>query len=677
MCPRREPEYRIAEDVRPYMKRIIERIQAGYLLEIWGELRWMWPYAKRYRSYIVYYIVLGLVGTGMGFAGSLASRELIDVVTGYRVRDLGFLILFMLAMAGGSILMSAAATRLSAGISVRVQNEIQAEVYSEIMVTDWESLQRFRSGDLLNRLNGDVSTVAGSVIGWLPSLVTRLFQFVGALVIILHYDVTMAWIALVSAPVSLLLSNLLMRRMREYNKKVRKMSSEIMSFQEDSFQNLQSIKAFNLTGMFGQRMIGYQDAYETMYLDYTNFSVATSSFMSAVGTLISYACFGWGVYRLWSGRITYGTMTLFLQMAGYLKGSFSSLVALVPSAIGAATSAGRIMEVVGLPREESEADREAAREFAERRSGAESGGRTEAVKTDAENGGHAEAMKPGSESIGHAEAAKSGAESTGHAEAAKTGAESASGLQVLLRDLDFAYQDGTRVFEHAEFHADPSEIVAVAGPSGGGKTTLVRILLGIVKPQKGQALVRTARGETCAISAATRKLFSYVPQGNTMFAGTVAENMRLLKADATEEEMIAALRAAAAWEFVEKLPGGLDYGIGERGNGLSEGQAQRIAIARALLRDAPVLLLDEATSALDAETERRVLANIMAAGRCRTCIVTTHRPGVLGISDRIYQVKGTRIVPFTEEAYSGEYQDPAGDGDESGGSGGWEDERRE
>ena len=680
------------------MKRIIEKIQAGYLLEVWEEIKWMWPYARRYWPAIVYYIVLGIIGTAMGFAGSLASKELIDVVTGYRTRDLQLLIVFLLAMAGGSILMSAATSRISAKISVWVQNELQAEVYSEIMVTDWESLHKFRSGDLLNRLNGDVGAVAGSVIGWVPSLITRLFQFVGALAIILYYDATMAWIALASAPVSLLLSNLLMRRMRDYNQKVRKMSSEIMSFQEDSFQHLQSIKAFNLTDFFSDRMLGYQEAYREMYLDYNKFSIATSSFMSVVGTVISYACFGWGVYRLWSGMITYGTMTLFLQMAGSLKGSFSSLVSMVPSTISAATSAGRVMEVVGLPREQIRDEDRAARMIekatgvpaeetlallSERSEPAESGeeddgydgyeepSRLELRREEIRNA-MAEARTSGRIGSGAYGNWISGRDNTGVERAAaavrrRAGRRSdgvRAGVEVALDQVDFTYLDGTEVLAAAEFHASPSEIVALVGPSGEGKTTLVRILLGLVSPQSGSAVLRSDDAE-CMISAATRSLFSYVPQGNTMFAGTVAENMRMLKADATEEEMVAALRAAAAWEFVEKLPGGLDYVIGEQGNGLSEGQAQRIAIARALLREAPVLLLDEATSALDAVTERQVLANIMAAGRCRTCIVTTHRPSVLGMCDRIYQVKKTRVIPITEEEYYREYQNSAGSGEEA------------
>lgn len=179
------------------------------------------------------------------------------------------------------------------------------------------------------------------------------------------------------------------------------------------------------------------------------------------------------------------------------------------------------------------------------------------------------------------------------------------------------------------------------GPSGEGKTTVIRLLLALVYPKSGSVYVSDRKNNRCVVSPATRGLFSYVPQGNTMFAGTIAENLRMVKTDADDKELWEALKIACAYDFVKKMPDGIDSVIGERGVGLSEGQAQRIAIARAILRDAPVLLLDEATSALDAETERRVLKNIMQSKSAKTCIVTTHRPSVLSICSRVYRIKDT------------------------------------
>ena len=200
----------------------------------------------------------------------------------------------------------------------------------------------------------------------------------------------------------------------------------------------------------------------------------------------------------------------------------------------------------------------------------------------------------------------------------------------------------------------PHEIIALVGPSGGGKTTMLRLILSLLRAQEGEAWIGAGEepSQRLALSPSTRKLFSYVPQGNTMFSGTIAENMRNVKPEATEEEIMEALKLACAWDFVEKLPDGIESMVKERGGGFSEGQAQRLSIARALLRKSPILLLDEATSALDVATERKVLNNIMTDTYPRTCIVTTHRPTVLGICTRVYAIRDKKceVVGETEIA---------------------------
>lgn len=199
------------------------------------------------------------------------------------------------------------------------------------------------------------------------------------------------------------------------------------------------------------------------------------------------------------------------------------------------------------------------------------------------------------------------------------------------------------MIHRGDFIANSGEITAVVGPSGEGKTTLIRVLLGLLHPMEGRAELKNAEGIKCRLSARTREFFSYVPQGNTIFAGSIAENMRMVKEDATDEEIREVLEMACAYDFVKKLPKGMETVVGEKGSGLSEGQAQRLAIARALLKNAPVLILDEATSALDIDTEERVLKNIMKKEKGRTCIVTTHRPSVLSVSDHIYEIRESHL----------------------------------
>ena len=575
-----------------FIKKVIRKIKEGMLQEMYEETKWMYTYAKKYKFQIVFYIFLGVLTTVMGLASSVGSKYLIDAVTGQDSGNIALIALFIVAMGLFSIGINAITTMISARINIKVNNEVQAEVYDKILVADWISMKEFHSGDLLNRLNGDVNTVASSILSWIPSLITRSAQFFGILAIILYYDPTMAVIALGSAPVMLIVSKTLMKKMRDYNKRMRQVSSDVMSFNEESFQNIQSIKAFDLVGLFSKRLRDVQQNYKDVFLDYNKFSVYTSSFMSVVGMFVAYACFGWGVYRLWTGHITFGTMTLFVQLSGQLSSSFKSIVSLVPSAISATTSAGRIMEFFKI-KDESELEDDKAKLIQNNTQG--------------------------------------------------------KGLSVVLDDVEFSYNENKTVFQHADVVANPGEIVALVGPSGEGKTTMIRLLLGLINTKSGNASIRDINGVSCKISSATRRFFAYVPQGNTIFSGTIAENMRMVKQDATDAEIVEALKAACAYDFVNRLPDGINSKVGERGSGFSEGQAQRLSIARALLRKSPILLLDEATSALDVFTERQVLRNIMKMGYARTCIVTTHRPSVLTMCDRVYKIDSGVVCDIDEK----------------------------
>lgn len=539
------------------------------------EAQWLWQYICRYRGTVLIHILLGVLGILLSLGSSVASKFLIDAVTGYKTGMIGLAAALMIGMQFGNIAMKSMAGRVGAIVNIRVQNEIQAEVYERILDTNWEAVEQFRSGDLLNRLNSDAGAIAGGVTGFIPSLISGAVQFLGAFFIILHYDPTMALIALLGIPVSALASRLLVRRMRDHNREMKAIHSDVMSFQEDSFQNLTSIKAFGITELFSGKMSALQQRYRTAYLTYNRFSVQTSALMSLMSMVVSAACFGWGVYRLWSGVISYGAMTMFLQLASSLGSAFSALIGLVPTAISISTSAGRIMAVVQLPAESPSVEPEFRQEAA---------------------------------------------------------------FTIEMQDIHFTYETGESVLQAAALSARPGDLVALTGPSGEGKTTMLRILLGLVLPQQGRAELIGESGRRYSISAGTRGAFGYVPQGNSIFVGTIADNLRLTKPDATDAELETVLRAACAYEFVQELPGGLYYTVGSRGKGLSEGQAQRIAVARALLRRAPILLLDEATSALDEETEQRMLQNLMESGMVRTCILVTHRPGSKRFCSRSYRV---------------------------------------
>ena len=218
-----------------------------------------------------------------------------------------------------------------------------------------------------------------------------------------------------------------------------------------------------------------------------------------------------------------------------------------------------------------------------------------------------------------------------------------------MENVDFAYEEEKWVYQNADFKAEPGEIVALIGPSGQGKTTTLNLLLGLYHPQKGCIQIGNPQGNTLKASSSTRCMFSYIPQGNTLFSGSIAENLRMVKPDASDDELREALEAACAWEFVEKLEDGMNTQVRERGQRFSEGQKQRLSIARALLADAPVMILDEATSALDVATERRVLRRIIRKEPHRTIIVAAHRPSVFSMCSHVYKVGDRRITEVDEQ----------------------------
>ena len=549
----------------------------GTFSEIWADWKWIWGYTKRYRRAVWFYTILGVASSTLGLVSAVASKYSIDIITGYDSDHLWFIVTVMVASALVGLLLRSVTSRISTKISLRVNNDIQAKVFDRLLGADWRSLNAFASGDLLSRLSTDVGSVSSSAIRWLPDLIVTAYTFAATLAVILHYDWVMALLALASAPFLLLTSRRLIRGMRTHQQEVRQVGSRLMSYETETLHNLDAIKGFGITGRYGRGFRRRQEEFRRASLDYNLFSIRTEILLSLLGSAVQMAAFGYCLYLLWSGKILYGTMTLFLSQGAKLSSAFNALVRTVPSFLSASVSARRIRDLYALE--------------------------PEPVLPD-----------DGLDSL------------------------ASQGFTVAVEDAGYAYVPHQPVLTHADFRAAPGETVALVGPSGGGKTTMIRLLLGLIRPAEGRAYLQAADGRQVEVNAGLRRYFSYVPQGNTLLSGTIADNLRMVKPDASDAQLRAALEAACAWDFVSAMDGGLDASVGEHGHGLSEGQAQRIAIARALLRDAPVLLLDEATSALDVATERTILRNLAARYPHKTCIVTTHRPTVISLCRRVYQV---------------------------------------
>ncbi len=569
------------------------RIKNRSLTEIILEIKNILALSRKYAGAIIIFTIMALLSSVFGILTSLVSQSLIDFVTKSAAGDnlLQFDSIYAVVAAAVSftvfkILFAAINSRVSEKIKIRINTEMTATIFDEYICSQWEYTSLFSSGDILNRFNSDISTISGSVIGIFPTFIAKSFQFAAAFFVVFYYDKVMALIALITIPVSLVFSRILVKRMHKYAKDLKKINSKMMTFNSDALLNMQYLKAFGLVATFCAKLRNIQDEYVKMSLDYNKFSIFVTSFMSFISQMITYACFGWGVYRLWRGDISIGTLVLFIELYTMLSGSFSAIVGIVPTLINAVAASERITEIKNLPKDDSLDDPEVLGFF---------------------------------------------------------NASDLNNLSVELHNVSFRYNgEEDYALKNIDFCASTGDFVALTGASGEGKTTILRLLLSLIKSSEGEAFISNrANGERISLLPATRHYISYVPQKNTMFSDSLAENMRLVKPDATDEEIVNALRIACAYDFVLKERKGIYCKVGDGGVGFSEGQMQRLSIARAVLRNAPIVLFDEATSALDIDTEKKVLDNLADWGKDKICIFTSHRTSVFEVCNRVYLVNGT------------------------------------
>lgn len=459
---------------------------------------------------------------------------------------------------------------------------IKRKVYATILESDWLSLTRYHAGDLVSRVTGDAETVSGFAMSTVPSMIVQVVQFFFAFAALISLDWTLTIIAFVGVPMYLFVIRLKGKRTRDYNKRSLELGAKNSSFLYETMANIMVIKSFMLVPVFIKRYRAIHQEMFDLTIEKTKYGIVTGAVIGMLGRVLNLGIMLFLVVRLIDGHITFGTLTAFSMLSGMVSGPVNSIMGFVMSSIEISASAERVMTIFELPRDRQQMP--------------------EVVDAFAKRAGE-------------------------------------DGMGLRVDDLAFSYIPGEEVLHAVNIEVNPGETVAFVGPSGEGKTTLIRLALGLLTPDSGKAYMTTGRGETLDLSVETREFFSYVPQGNTMFSGSIRDNMQMGDPDASDAQIIDALRQACIWAFVEGLPEGLGTEIGERGVGVSEGQAQRLAIARALLRGAPILLLDEATSALDIYTEKEVLDNIFKSGIVKTCVLTTHRPSVFTVCDKIYRVR--------------------------------------
>ena len=556
------------------------------MLDDW---KWIFSYSGHFKILIIIYTILGLSSSTLGLVSAVAGKFLVDVIIGHKADQLWLAALVMIGSALVSLFFSNLNMWISEKLGIEMKNAVRADAFDAVMDAGWQSLNRYASGDLLNRFHSDVESVAANAVSWLPDLIISLYTFIATFAVIWHYSPIMSLIALSSAPFLLLSGRYLLGKQREFRKKMMEESSSLFAFETESLNNVDTVKSFGIMNIFQIQLREIQEEYKRITMAYNMFRIKTNVFMALISLVVEFLAYGYALFLMWGGSITYGTMTLFLQQRSSLSGAFHGVVSVLPTFISGSVSAHRVRELMSLPKEN-----------------------------------HLEQDLPETFTDGS--------------------------LRAVFDHVTFSYEKSAEpVLIDSDFEALPGQITAFVGPSGEGKTTAIRLLLGMIEPDTGECYFETPDGVLRKAAVQTRSLISYVPQGNTLLSGSIARNLQMAKPDASEEEMRSALEAACAWDFVNAMPGGLHSDIYEGGKGLSEGQAQRIAIARAILRGAPVLLMDEATSALDVETERKLLRSILKKPGKQTIIITTHRPTVLSMCDRVYRVVDGKITRLGEE----------------------------
>lgn len=528
-------------------------------------LKWLWKMWQGYRTQALMNVVIGLGVVALDLLFVWATKLAIDIATGVDTQfSLKWAIFLLVCFACGQVGLGICSRWVSAVLGVRAQNKIQHDLYARLLGSGWRELRAYHTGNLLNRLETDVYTVITLLTENFPSFFTTIVKFLGAFLFLFWMDKTLALIVVVIVPFFVICSKLYMRKLRRLTHVIRDNDSKIQSLLQESLQHVVVIKTLGRQRTMLDRLASLQNLLYRETLRKTKYSTISSTVINA-GFIAGYMLtFTWGTVSLQRGLITYGALIAFIQLVGQIQGPARQLARYVPLFISAFTATERLMELENI--------------------------RHEAVKGDRLLSGR---------------------------------------VGLRLEHLTFAYEKGSKkIFDNFSYDFPPQSITAILGETGSGKTTLVRLLLNLIRAQAGSLYLYDAQGLRLEASPDTRCNFAYVPQGNTLLSGTIKENLLLGRPEATDEELHEALRLAAA-DFISELPDGIESICGEGGTGLSEGQAQRIAIARALLRRAPFLLLDEATSALDTGTERRVLQNIVSTFEGRTVIVVTHRPEVL------------------------------------------------
>ena len=535
-------------------------------------VKWLWRVMKGNRTQAVFNATIGLLGVVCSLLMVWAMQHTIDMATGVSEGSLYWGVALMGFVIICEFSLNISRVWIRNILGIKAQNRMQQQMLDRLLRAEWNGKDRYHSGDIINRLEQDVQAVVNFITETLPNTLSTVTLFFGAFFYLMQMDFWLACITVGILPVFMAVSRIYVAQMRKFSRRVRNSDSMVQSLMTETVQHRMLIKTLEASDQMIDRLDITQSALRQHVRQRTKFSIFSNLFVNGGFSLGYLIAFLWGAVRLSARTITFGQMTAFLQLVYRIQGPARDLTRLAPAFVNVFTAAERLMELEEAPQEQQ-----------------------------------------------------------------GTGILMPSPCGIRLSNVTYAYDDTAEpVLSNLSFDFRPGTCTAVLGETGAGKTTLVRLILALVRPQHGSVEIYAGhRSEQ--ISPLHRCNFVYVPQGNTLLSGTIRDNLLMGCPDATDDDLWRVLRLVCG-DFVATLPQGLDTVCTEAGGGLSEGQAQRIAIARALLRNRSIMLFDEATSALDPDTERQLLENILK-DRKKTIIFITHRPAVVDYCDQVLRVE--------------------------------------
>lgn len=539
-------------------------------------MSWIFGVSGKLKLGVLLLVLLNSAISISAVAFALVLREAIDgAVSGNKMVFLKFVIILGLIMLG-QIAARGVIRFLDEYVRSGMENVIKTRLYETILSRKYSAITAFHTGELLNRITNDAVVVADGFVQIIPGIIAMLVKLVGAAAVLFVLDYRFSVIFFAGGGLVLVFTTLFRRVMKKLHKDVQAADGVLRSYLSENLGSLMVLKTFGAERKSIDTSKQYMDKHRFMRMKRNRFSNICNVGFGLVmnGGYIFGLC--WCSFGILHGSITYGTLSAVLQLVDQLWAPLANMTGYLPKFYGMLSSAERCMELETL--EEEHVERQFSRDYCR------------------------ELYK--------------------------------DMTSIECKNITFRYEDDI-ILENADISIGKGELITIMGNSGAGKSTLLKLLLAIYEPEKGTLEIKTEK-ESYALTEKYRKMFAYVPQGNFLMSGNVTSAIASLddtNADVDMDKVRAVAHIACADTFVEKLEHGYDTLIGERGMGISEGQAQRLAIARALYTDAPVLLLDEATSALDEQIEKKVLKNIRELTD-KTVIIVSHRKAVLEVCDR-------------------------------------------